>query len=66
MIEARTEDNKLFKTFFIKSPDYAMKIIPIWMILDDLGRKDNTKFYRQKWDEGDETVHIPEVIWYSF
>ena len=36
MIEARTEYYKLFKIFCMKEPDYAMKIIAIWMTLDEL------------------------------
>ena len=27
MIEVRDEDNKLFKIFFMKEPDYMMKIM---------------------------------------
>ena len=36
MIEVRTEDNKLFKTFCMKDPDYVMKIMVSWMTLDEL------------------------------
>ena len=36
MIEVITEDNKLFKIFFMKYPDYVMKIMAIWMTLDEL------------------------------
>ena len=36
MIEDRTEDNKLFKIFCMKYPDYLMKIIAIWMTLYEL------------------------------
>ena len=36
MIEARTEDNKLFKIFCMKEPDYAMKKMASWMALDEL------------------------------
>ena len=32
----RTEDNKLFKTFCMKDPDYVMKIMVSWMTLDEL------------------------------
>ena len=34
MIEARIEDNNLFKTFYMKDPDYVMKIMAIWMTID--------------------------------
>ena len=36
MIEARTEDNKLFKIFCMKEPDYVMKIMASWMAIDEL------------------------------
>ena len=36
MIEDRTEDNKLFKIFCMKYPDYLMKIIAIWKTLYEL------------------------------
>ena len=36
MIEARTEDNKLFKIFCMKDPDYVMKIMTICMTLGEL------------------------------
>ena len=36
MIEARYEGNKLFKIFCMKEPDYVMKIMVIWMTLDEL------------------------------
>ena len=36
MIVERTEDNKLFKIFCIKDPDYVMKIMTSWMTLDEL------------------------------
>ena len=35
MIQKRTEENKWFKTYFIKVPDYAMKVMASWMILDE-------------------------------
>ena len=35
MIEAITEDNKLFN-FFMKDPDYAMKIMASWTKIDEL------------------------------
>ena len=31
MIEARTEDNKLFKIFCVKQTDYLMKMMVSWM-----------------------------------
>ena len=34
MIETSTEDNKLFKIFLLKDPDYVMKIMVSWMTLD--------------------------------
>ena len=34
MIEVRTEDNKLFKIFFMKETDYVVKIMASWMTLD--------------------------------
>ena len=36
IIETLTEDDKLFKLFCIKEPDYVMKIMASWMILDEL------------------------------
>ena len=36
MIEARTEDNNLFKIFCMKEPDYVMNIMASWMTLDEL------------------------------
>ena len=36
MIEARTEDNKLFKIFFTKKLYYVVKIMAICMTLDEL------------------------------
>ena len=36
MIEARTEYNKLFQIFCMKEPDYVMKIMAIWVALDEL------------------------------
>ena len=36
IIEAMTEDNKLFKRFCMKYPDYVMKIMAIWVTLDKL------------------------------
>ena len=36
MIEARPEDNKLFKMFFMKDLDYMTKIMTIWMTLNEL------------------------------
>ena len=36
IIEARTEDNKLFKVFFIKELDYVMKIMASWIKTDGL------------------------------
>ena len=38
MIEARTEYNKLFKIFFMKDPDYVMKIMASWVALSELER----------------------------
>ena len=35
-MKTRTEDNKLFKIFCMKDPDYVMKIISSWMTLDEL------------------------------
>ena len=36
IIEVITEDNKLFKLFFVIEPDYVMKIMEIWVKLDEL------------------------------
>ena len=36
MIEESTEDNKLFKIFCMKEPDFVMKIMVSWMKLDEL------------------------------
>ena len=36
MIEVRTEDDKLFKIFFMKEPGYVTKIMASWMTLDEL------------------------------
>ena len=36
MIDVRTEDNKLFKIFCMKYPDYVMKIVASWITLDEL------------------------------
>ena len=36
MVDARTEDNKLFKTSFTKEPYCVMKIWVSWMALDEL------------------------------
>ena len=36
MIEAQTEDNKLFKIFCMKKPDYVMKIMASLITLDEL------------------------------
>ena len=36
MIEAITEDNKLFKIFCMKEPYYVMKIMSVWVELDEL------------------------------
>ena len=39
MLEVRTEDNKLLQIFFMKYPDYVMKIKASWMTLDELEGK---------------------------
>ena len=45
MIQARTEDNKLFKIFWTEDPDYVMKIMVSYMTLDDLeGAKKRRNF----------------------
>ena len=36
MIEAITQENKPFRIICIKEPDYVMKIMASWMILDEL------------------------------
>ena len=36
MIEASIEGIKLFKIFFMKDPDYVMKIMANWVTLDEL------------------------------
>ena len=61
IIEAINEDNKLFKLFCVKDPDYAMNVMANWMALielegartrrnftDNSGTKETKKFaYRQ-------------------
>ena len=37
MLEASTEDGKPFRVFFLKYPEYVMKVMASWMTLDDLG-----------------------------
>ena len=36
MIKAITEENKLFKIFLMKEPDYVMKMMASWMKIDEL------------------------------
>ena len=36
MLDARSEDNKMFKIFCLKELDYVMKIIASWMTIDEL------------------------------
>ena len=36
IIEERTQDNKLFWLFCMKYPDYVMRIMAIWITLDEL------------------------------
>ena len=36
MLEARTQDNKSFRIFCMKDPDYVMKIMASWFTLDEL------------------------------
>ena len=43
IIEVITDDNKLFKTFFMKYPGRVMKIMASWMTLDEL---DNPRIRR--------------------
>ena len=65
MIETINEDNNFFKYYYeidgLCDEDNGK--------LDDTllvrGSKDKKILHRQKWDEGDKVVHIPEVIWYS-
>ena len=45
MIESRTEYNKLFKIFSMKNPDYVMKIMESWMIIDDLEDARKIRYY---------------------
>ena len=45
MIEARTQDNKSFRIFFMKDPDYVMTILASCMKLDELeGAKTRREF----------------------
>ena len=36
MLEASTEDGKPFRVFFLKYPEYVMKVMASWMTLDDM------------------------------
>ena len=45
MIEARTKDNKLFKIFLMKYPDYVKGIIAIWMALDELEGEKTRRYF---------------------
>ena len=45
MIEARTEDNKLFKIFCMKEPDCVMKIMASWMAIDELEGARTRKYF---------------------
>ena len=36
MLEARTEDNNLFRIFCMKEPYYVMKVMASWITLDEL------------------------------
>ena len=36
MIDARNNDNKSFRIFCVKEPDYLMKIMVVWMTHDEL------------------------------
>ena len=36
ILEARTQENKPFQIFCMKEPDYVMKIMAIWMTLEEL------------------------------
>ena len=36
MIEAITQDNKLFQIFFMKDTDYVINIMESWTTLDEL------------------------------
>ena len=36
ILEEITQDNKLFRIFCIKEPDYVKNIITSWMVLDEL------------------------------
>ena len=60
MLEARTQENKPFRIFCMKEPDYVMKIMANWMTLDELDgtktrkyvpcEKDIVKHYGGMWD----------------
>ena len=45
MIEARTEDNKLFEMFCMKDMDCAMKIMASWMTLDELDSARTRRYF---------------------
>ena len=45
IIEARTEDIKLFKKFCMKYPDYVIKIMASWVILDELEVARTRKYF---------------------
>ena len=45
MIEARTKDNKLFKIFLMKYPDYVKGIIAIWVALDELEGEKTRRYF---------------------
>ena len=36
MLEARTQENKPFRIFCMKEPDYVMNIMASWMTLDEV------------------------------
>ena len=45
MIEARTEDNKLFEIVCMKETDHVMKILESWMTIDELEGSSTRRYF---------------------
>ena len=45
MVESITEDNKLFKIFCMRYPDYVMKIMASWTTLDELEGARTSRYF---------------------
>ena len=46
MVMAATKEGKPFKIFCFKEPDYVMKIMASWMMLNELERGNTKRFYK--------------------